>query len=87
MRGALVLSALLHAGVLALLAWVPALYRPGHLGAGWWVGWAGCLGLLAWQHWVVRPGDLSRLNAAFFSANAALSAWLFAATAVDILRA
>lgn len=86
-RGALVLSALLHAGVLALLAWVPALYRPGLLGAGWAVGWAGCLGLLAWQHWVVRPGDLSRLNAAFFSANAALSAWLFAAAAVDILRA
>ena len=57
------------------------------VGAGWWVGWAGCLGLLAWQHWVVRPGDLSRLNAAFFSANAALSAWLFAAAAVDILRA
>jgi len=86
-RGALVLSALLHAGVLALLAWVPALYRPGLLGAGWWIGWAGCLALLAWQHWVVRPNDLSRLNAAFFTANAALSAWIFAAAAVDILRA
>jgi 4-hydroxybenzoate polyprenyltransferase len=86
-RGALVLSALLHAGVLALLAWVPALYRPDLLGAGWWIGWAGCFLLLAWQHWVVRPDDLSRLNAAFFSANAALSAWLFAAAAVDILRA
>jgi 4-hydroxybenzoate polyprenyltransferase len=86
-RGALVLSALLHAGVLALLAWVPALYLPDLLGAGWWIGWAGCFLLLAWQHWVVRPDDLSRLNAAFFSANAALSAWLFAAAAVDILRA
>ena len=42
--------------------------------------------LLAWQHWVVRPGDLTRLNAAFFSANAALSAWLLAAAAVDIVR-
>ena len=85
-RGALVLSALLHAGVLALLAWVPALYRPGLLGAGWWIGWAGCLALLAWQHWVVRPNDLSRLNAAFFTANAALSAWIFAAAAIDLLR-
>jgi hypothetical protein len=35
---------------------------------------------------VVRPNDLSRLNAAFFTANAALSAWLFAAASVDILR-
>lgn len=86
-RRALVLSALLHAGVLALLAWVPALCRPGLLGAGWWIGWAGCLALVAWQHRVVRPGDLSRLNAAFFTANAALSAWIFAAAAVDILRA
>ncbi len=86
-RGALVLSALLHAGVLGLLAWVPALYEPGLLGAGWWIGWAGCAALLLWQHWVVRPRDLSRLNAAFFSANAALSAWIFAAAAVDILRA
>lgn len=86
-RGALVLSAFLHAGVLGLLAWVPALYEPGLLGAGWWIGWAGCAALLLWQHWVVRPHDLSRLNAAFFSANAALSAWIFAAAAVDILRA
>jgi 4-hydroxybenzoate polyprenyltransferase len=49
------------------------------------VGWAGCLLLIAYQHWVVRPGDLSRLNAAFFTANGALSVWLFAATALDIL--
>jgi hypothetical protein len=33
----------------------------------------------------VRPGDLSRLDAAFFQANGALSVWLFAATAVAIL--
>jgi 4-hydroxybenzoate polyprenyltransferase len=86
-RGALILSALLHAGVLALLAAVPALYAPRLLGAGWWIGWAGCAALLGWQHWVVRPRDLSRLDAAFFSANAALSAWILAAAAVDILRA
>jgi len=29
--------------------------------------------LLAWQHWILRNGDLSRLNAAFFTANGVLS--------------
>jgi 4-hydroxybenzoate polyprenyltransferase len=117
-RGALWLSALLHGGMLGLLAWLPHLYpgapaappgppgpiglglatgapaapllaplapgAPG-LGAAYWVGWAGCLALIAYQHWVVRPGDLSRLDAAFFQANGALSVWLFATTAVAIL--
>lgn len=83
-RAALWISGLLHAGTLVVLAWLPALYAPG-LGAVYWLGWAGCLALIAYQHWVVRPKDLSRLNAAFFQANALLAAWLFAATAVDIL--
>lgn len=77
------LSGGLHLGTLALLAWLPAVYPPG-LGAAYWVGWAGCLVLLAYQHSIVRPRDLSRLNAAFFTANGALSAWLFVLTAVDI---
>lgn len=83
-RGALWISALCHGGTVALLAWLPWLYPPG-LGAVYWLGWAGCVALVLYQHWVVRPKDLSRLNAAFFQANALLSAWLFAATAVDIL--
>ncbi|HET9769126.1 MAG TPA: UbiA-like polyprenyltransferase [Thermoanaerobaculia bacterium] len=81
---ALVVSALLHLGTLALLALLPRLYAPG-LGLAYWVGVAGCAALLAWQHWVVRPGDLSRLNAAFFTANGVLAVWLFAATAVDVI--
>jgi 4-hydroxybenzoate polyprenyltransferase len=87
-RGALWLSGALHAGVLALLAWLPRVYAGWGppLGAGYWVGWVGCLGLLAYQHWVVRPGDLSRLNAAFFQANGILSIWLFVASALDLLR-
>ncbi len=83
-KGALWISAVLHAGTLALLALLPRVYPPG-LGTWYWVGWTGCLLLLLYQHWVVRPGDLSRLNAAFFNANGALSVWLFAATALDIL--
>jgi 4-hydroxybenzoate polyprenyltransferase len=83
--GALWISAVLHGLMLGLLALLPRLY-PG-LGLGFWAGWAGCVALIGWQHWVVRPGDLSRLNAAFFTANGALSVWLFAATALDVLRA
>ena len=40
---------------------------------------------MTYQHWLVRPSDLSRLDAAFFQANGALSVWLFVATAVDLL--
>jgi 4-hydroxybenzoate polyprenyltransferase len=80
------ISGFLHAGVLALLALLPHVYPPA-LGGWYWVGWTGCLALLGFQHWIVRPGDLSRLNSAFFTANGALSLWLFAATALDILTA
>jgi 4-hydroxybenzoate polyprenyltransferase len=85
---ALWLSGALHVVTLALLVWLPATVASaglGPLGLGYWVGWAGCAALLAYQHWIVRPGDLSRLDAAFFTANGALSLWLFVATAVDIL--
>jgi 4-hydroxybenzoate polyprenyltransferase len=82
--GALWISGALHVLTLTFLALLPSAYPQG-LGPAYWVGWAGCLLLIAYQHWVVRPGDLSRLNAAFFTANGALSVWLFAATALDIL--
>ena len=45
------------------------------------------MALLAYQHAIVRPGDLSRLDAAFFTANGVLSVWLFLATAVDLALA
>jgi 4-hydroxybenzoate polyprenyltransferase len=82
--GALWISGALHVLTLTFLALLPSTYPQG-LGAAYWVGWAGCLLLIAYQHWVVRPGDLSRLNAAFFTANGALSVWLFATTALEIL--
>lgn len=83
-RGALVVSAVLHVAMLGLLAALPSVY-PSALGAGYWVGFGGCLVLVFGQHWVLRPHDLSRLDAAFFQANGALAAWLFATTAVGIL--
>lgn len=80
----LVLSALLHAGMLGLLAWLPSVYG-GDLGTPYSIGVTGCAALLAYQHWIVRPTDLSRLDAAFFQANGLLAVWLFALTAVDQL--
>ena len=58
------------------------------LGAG--LGWPYFTGVgvgaavIAWEHRLVKPGDLSRLDAAFFTANGALSVWLFAWTALDL---
>jgi 4-hydroxybenzoate polyprenyltransferase len=83
-RAALAISIALHAATLALLAALPFAYRPG-LGTFYWIGVGGCAALLGWQHAIVRPGDLSRLNAAFFTANGVLAVWLFAATAIDLL--
>jgi 4-hydroxybenzoate polyprenyltransferase len=82
-RAALGASAALHSATLGLLAALPAVYAPG-LGALYWVGVAGCAALLAYQHAIVRPGDLSRLDAAFFTANGVLALWLLAATAADL---
>ena len=82
-EGALWVSALLHGLMLFFLAWLPHLYPPG-LQWSYWIGWTGCALLLAYQHWTVRPHDLSRLNAAFFTANGILSVWLFLAVTVDI---
>jgi len=80
---ALWISAFLHAATLALLALLPGAYEPG-LGFLYGIGWVGCLVLLTYQHIIVRPRDLSRLDAAFFTANGALAVWLFAATAADL---
>jgi len=78
------ISALLHLVTLAGLAALPFVYPPG-LGASYWLGFAICVALLGYQHAIVRPGDLSRLDAAFFTANGLLSAALFAAIAIDRL--
>ena len=80
----LVVSGILHLAMLALLAALPRVYPPG-LGWTYWLGFAGCVAMIAYQHAVVRPADLSRLNAAFFTANGVLSLWLFATTAADLL--
>jgi len=53
------------------------------LGVAYYVGVAGGAALIAWEHRLVRPGDLSRLNAAFFTANGIVSIVVFLGALVD----
>ncbi|HZI18191.1 MAG TPA: UbiA-like polyprenyltransferase [Pyrinomonadaceae bacterium] len=72
---ALWVSRLLHAGAFSALA---GLYSAAGLGALALLGVAATGALLVYQHSLVRADDLSRLNAAFFTANAFVSVILLA---------
>jgi 4-hydroxybenzoate polyprenyltransferase len=81
-RRALLVSALFHAAALGLLFTAFALSGGGAIfGLG--VILAGAF--LVRQHAIVRPGDLSRVDAAFFTANGWLSIVVFACGAADVL--
>ena len=81
-RRALLVSALFHAASLALLFGAFALATGGPLfGLG--VLLAGTF--LVRQHAIVKPGDLSRVDAAFFTANGWLSIVVFVCGAADVL--
>ncbi len=71
----------LHLATLVLLALLP-LAVP-ELDRIYWVAWAAIAALLVWEHSLVRPDDLSRVNQAFFTANAAIGLLLLAAIAAD----
>jgi 4-hydroxybenzoate polyprenyltransferase len=70
---ALVVSAILHAAMVVLLV---AIWRLSGGGAILLAGIAATLVALVYQHTIVRPGDLSRVNAAFFTANGFVSVTL-----------
>jgi 4-hydroxybenzoate polyprenyltransferase len=53
------------------------------LGVGYYIGVAIGAALIAWEHQLVKPGDLSRLNAAFFTANGIVSIVVFLGALVD----
>ena len=80
-RGAMWGSRALHAVALAGFV-LFGLMTP--LGAGYAVGVLLAAGLLVWQHRLLRPDDLSRIQAAFFTANGALAVVLFAAGCLDL---
>ena len=80
-RGAMWVSRSLH--VLApvgffLFGWMTGL-RQVYLG-----GVILAAGLLVWQHRLLRPDDLSRIQAAFFTANGSLAVVMFAAGCIDL---
>ncbi len=79
---ALKLSSLLH--VLAMGGFLLFAHAAG-LGP-WTRGSLAVVGaVLLWEHALVKPDDLSRLDAAFFTANAAVSALVAAGVALDVL--
>jgi 4-hydroxybenzoate polyprenyltransferase len=79
------LAALLHLGMIMLLAALPLVAPQLSLGWIYWLGVAAVAGLLAWEHWLVRPDDLTRVNVAFFNINAVVSVGLFLVVALDLL--
>lgn len=81
-KRALWISALFHLAMVALLL---AVWR---LSGGGWLFFAGVLATvaaLAYQHAIVKPGDLSRVDAAFFTANGFVSVTLAACGIADVL--
>ena len=80
---ALALSAVLHVITALLLIIVGVVF-----GLSWpyWLGLTFTLGLLAYQHRVVTPNDLSRLNAAFFTVNGAVSLVIFLSAFISLPR-
>ena len=81
-RTGLVVSALFHAVMLVFLV---AAWREAGSGALFGAGVAVTAAALVWQHAIVRPGDLSRVNAAFFTANGFVSVALAACGIADVL--
>jgi 4-hydroxybenzoate polyprenyltransferase len=72
--------------MMALLCLVPSLAtREGvRLGLPYWGGLVAVAALLLYEHAIVKPGDLSRVDAAFFTLNGAVSLLLMAAGVVDV---
>lgn len=81
-RGALLISRLLHVAMIGCLV---ALALSFHLGALSVLGVAAVVGLLAYEHGLVKAHDLSRVNAAFFTVNGYVSVLFFVFWAADIL--
>lgn len=81
-RGALLLSRLLHATMIVCLSALVYVFDLGPLS---WAGIVAVIILLIYEHGLVRPDDLSRVNAAFFTVNGYVSVLFFAFWTADIL--
>ncbi|MBX9600479.1 MAG: putative 4-hydroxybenzoate polyprenyltransferase [Bryobacteraceae bacterium] len=80
---ALWISRLLHGAMLVCLIALVQAFGLGWLAYG---GIGAIAGLLAWEHSLVSATDLSRVDAAFFTANGYVSVLFFVFWAADILR-
>ncbi len=82
---ALVFARVMHAVMVALLAWLAWSF---HLAWPAWAGIAVVAALLAYEHSLVKPNDLSKMNAAFFTVNGYISLLflLFWGAAVVVTR-
>jgi 4-hydroxybenzoate polyprenyltransferase len=79
---ALRVAAVMHGVTLLLLAALP--WTIPALGGTYWIGLGVIAVLLLWEHSLVRPDDLSKVNAAFFTANAIIGAVLLVAVGADV---
>jgi 4-hydroxybenzoate polyprenyltransferase len=82
-RRALVVSAVFHVAMAILLFAVWTLSGRGPILL---LGIAATIGALVYQHAIVRPGNLSRVDAAFFTANGFVSVTLALCGIADVLR-
>jgi 4-hydroxybenzoate polyprenyltransferase len=81
-RAALWISAAFHLAMVVLLL---AVWRLSGGGAIFLAGIAATVAALVYQHAIVRPGDLSRVDAAFFTANGFVSVTLAACGIAQVL--
>ena len=81
-RAALRISAAFHA---AMVVFLLAVWRLAGGGPVFLAGIAATAAALVYQHAIVRPGDLSRVNAAFFTANGFVSVTLAACGIAQVL--
>jgi len=79
---ALLVARALHAGMVAALSATALTARLGPLG---WAAVALVAALLLLEHRLVSPGDLSRLDAAFFTANGLVSVVFALLVGADLL--
>lgn len=80
-RGALILSAILHLFMVGVLLIVS---RYTGLGVVYTIGVCIVAALLFYEHSLVKPKDLSRINTAFFTVNGIISVGLMGITLIDI---
>jgi 4-hydroxybenzoate polyprenyltransferase len=79
-RGALWVSAIMHAVTAACLVSVGVLLARG---PAYFVGSALVAAILVYEHAIVRPSDLSRINKAFFDLNGYISVSFFLCVLLD----